>query len=226
MFCFPVKKISDTFALARDLPNLFVFPLKAIRLIPLRWNEEISATISLNGCIFSKKSKKTKKASSSLKGQSLQSVQFRFRTAEKEGVLLDSGGGQEQDFLLALHDSQLHFKGVSMGNFLDDNRFHSVQLFFHQDSNFDLILDGMQRKINGSESMDFDDKVMVAQGFKGCMRDLLVNNQQLEFPSQVEEACTQKAKALLSFTTVRILSFFLLYIVKGSFFFHCSPLHS
>ena len=193
-------------------------------MIPLRWNEEISATISLNGCIFSKKSKKI--LASSLKGQSLQSVQFRFRTAEKEGVLLDSGGRQEQDFLLALHDSQLHFKGVSMGNLLDDNRFHSVQLFFHQDSNFDLILDGMQRKINGSESMVFDDKVMVAQGFKGCMRDLLVNNKQLELPSQVEEACAQKAKALLSFTTVRILSFFLLYIVKGSFFFHCSPRHS
>ena len=155
----------------------------------------------------------------SLKGQSLQSVQFRFRTSEKEGVLLEGRhGGQEQDFLLALHDSQLHFKGKvsgSIGNFLDDNRFHSVQLFYSED-NLTLILDGMQSswKINGSAAIDFD-KVVVGSGkengssltdgyFKGCMRDFLLNEKHLvELPTQVERACQKKPNtALLSFTTV------------------------
>ena len=189
-------------------------------MIPLRWKEEISATISLNGCIFSR-SKKSKKKMESLKGQSLQSVQFRFRTAEKEGVLLDGrhrGLGQEQDFLLALHDSKLHFKGqpFSISNFLDDNRFHSVQLFFYSEDNLTLILDGMHSswKINGSAAIDFD-KVVVGSGrengssltdgyFKGCMRDLLLNEKHfVELPTEVERACQEPNTALLSFTTVR-----------------------
>ena len=155
----------------------------------------------------------------SLKGQSLQSVQFRFRTSEKEGVLLEGRhGGQEQDFLLALHESQLHFKGKvsgSIGNFLDDNRFHSVQLFYSEDNNLTLILDGMQSeswKINGS-AIGFD-KVVVGREsqngslndgyFKGCMRDFLLNEKHLvELPTQVERACQKKPNtALLSFTTV------------------------
>ena len=153
----------------------------------------------------------------SLKGQSLQSVQFRFRTSEKEGVLLDGHSkGQEQDFLLALHESQLHFKGKvsgSIGNFLDDNRFHSVQLFYSEDNNLTLILDGMQSeswKINGS-AIGFD-KVVVGKEngklndgyFKGCMRDFLLNEKHLvELPTQVERACQKKPNtALLSFTTV------------------------
>ena len=185
-------------------------------MIPLRWKEEISATISLNGCIFSRSKKSKKKKMESLKGQSLQSVQFRFRTAEKEGVLLDGHGlGQEQDFLLALHDSKLHFKGqkaaFSIGNFLDDNRFHSVQLFFYSEDNLSLILDGMQSRINGS-GIDFD-KVVVGSGkengltdgyFKGCMRDLLLNEKHfVELPTEVERACQEPNTALLSFTTVR-----------------------
>ena len=188
-------------------------------MIPLRWKEEISATISLNGCIFSRSKSKSKEKMESLKGQSLQSVQFRFRTSEKEGVLLEGRhGGQEQDFLLALHESQLHFKGKvsgSIGNFLDDNRFHSVQLFYSEDNNLTLILDGMQSeswKINGS-AIGFD-KVVVGREsqngslndgyFKGCMRDFLLNEKHLvELPTQVERACQKKPNtALLSFTTV------------------------
>ena len=178
-------------------------------MIPLRWKEDISATISLKGCIFSPLGDKDhQKKMDFFKGQTLQSVQFRFRSAEEHGVLLYG----QKAVLLASHDSKLYFKGQSFGNFLNDNRFHTVQLE-NGNSGAILILDGMRRKINGSTSNDLDgflvgkrppQKQRTDDGyFKGCLRDLVVNKLSVELPLEIEQACQTQNKALLSFHTVR-----------------------
>ena len=179
-------------------------------MIPLRWKEDISATISLKGCIFSPLGDKDQKPTKMdfFKGQRLQSVQFRFRTAEDHGVLLYG----QKDVLLALHDSKLYFKGQNFGHFLNDNRFHTVQLEIGN-SDAILILDGMWREINGSTSNDVLDGLLVGKRpsgrkqtsegyFKGCIRDLVLNKLTVELPLEIKQACQTQNKALLSFQTV------------------------
>ena len=106
---------------------------------------------------------------------------------------------------------RLGFKGQSFGHFLNDNRFHTVQLEI-ENSEAILILDGMWRKINGLTSNDGlmgSDDLLAGKRersgdgyFKGCIRDLVLNKQIVELPLEIEQACQTQNKALLSFQTV------------------------
>ncbi|EEB13815.1 Contactin-associated protein 1 precursor, putative [Pediculus humanus corporis] len=188
--------------------NEFEIPIIAqwVRINPTRWNERISLRVELYGCDY--ESNLLYMNGSSLLVWHLnkepvyasrESIRFRFKTSQANGVLLYSRGTQGDYIALQLHYNRLLLNldlgsrimtSLSVGSLLDDNLWHDVVISRNRrDIVFSVDRVVTQGRIKGefarlNLNREFyiggvpnkQEGLSVTQNFTGCIENFYVNS--------------------------------------------------
>ncbi|CAD7082270.1 unnamed protein product [Hermetia illucens] len=188
--------------------NVFDVPIIAqwVRINPTRWQDRISLRVELYGCEY---------VSDNLyfNGTSLvrfdllrdpiaasrESLRFRFKTADANGIILYSRGSQGDYLALQLKDNRMVLNmdlgsgimtSLSVGSLLDDNVWHDVVISRNRRDllfSVDRVLvrgrlKGEFNKLNLNRGLyiggvpNVQEGMVVTQNFSGCIENLFFNN--------------------------------------------------
>ncbi|XP_065089213.1 neurexin-4 isoform X1 [Ochlerotatus camptorhynchus] len=187
--------------------NSFEVPIIAqwIRINPTRWQNRISLRVELYGCHYESENVY-------LNGTGLirydllrdpisatrETIRFRFKTAQANGILLYSRGTQGDYLALQIKDNRMVLNmdlgsrimtSLSVGSLLDDNIWHDVVISRNRrDIMFSVDRVIVEKKIKGEFDKlnlnrafyiggvpNMQDGLIVQQNFTGCIENLYLN---------------------------------------------------
>ncbi|XP_055611113.1 neurexin-4 isoform X3 [Uranotaenia lowii] len=187
--------------------NSFEVPIIAqwIRINPTRWQNRISLRVELYGCHYESENVY-------LNGTGLirydllrdpvaatrETIRFRFKTAQANGILLYSRGTQGDYFALQIKDNRMVLNvdlgsgvmtSLSVGSLLDDNIWHDVVISRNRrDIMFSVDRVIVEKKIKGEFDRlnlnraiyvggvpNLQEGLIVQQNFTGCIENLYLN---------------------------------------------------
>ncbi|XP_026281799.1 neurexin-4 isoform X3 [Frankliniella occidentalis] len=198
--------------------NSFDIPIIAqwIRINPTRWNNRISMRVELYGCEY--ESDVLSFNGTSLVTWDLQrdplsaikeSIRFRFKTNQANGVVMYSRGTQNDYFAMQMRENRMLLNinlgsglmtSLSVGSLLDDNIWHDVVYSrYKRDIVFSVDRVAIRSKVKG-EFLRLDlnqvfyiggipnkqEGLMVNQNFTGCIENLYMNSTNLGHEMKVE----------------------------------------
>ncbi|CAH1403187.1 unnamed protein product [Nezara viridula] len=187
--------------------NTFEGPIIAqwIRINPTRWQDRISLRLELYGCDYVAENMHFNGSSlvkwdlkSGPVSATRESIRFRLKTSNADGILLYSRGSQGDFIALQLRQNRLIFNidlgsglttSLSVGSLLDDNLWHDVVISRNRR---DIVFSVDRVMINGRVRGEFNrldlnremyiggvpniqEGLVVSQNFTGCLENLYFN---------------------------------------------------
>ncbi|XP_034248929.1 neurexin-4 isoform X1 [Thrips palmi] len=198
--------------------NSFDIPIIAqwIRINPTRWNNRISMRVEVYGCEY-------ESDVISFNGTSLvhmdlmrepvsalkESIRFRFKTNQANGVVMYSRGTQNDYFAMQMRENRMLLNinlgsglmtSLSVGSLLDDNIWHDVVYSrYKRDIVFSVDRVAIKGRVKGEFlRLDLNQKfyiggvpnrqegLMVNQNFSGCIENLYINSTNIGHEMKVE----------------------------------------
>ncbi|XP_055840610.1 neurexin-4 isoform X1 [Episyrphus balteatus] len=188
--------------------NVFEVPIIAqwIRINPTRWHDRISMRVELYGCDYISENlyfNGTSLVKYDLLREPIastrESIRFRFKTAQANGILMYSRGTQGDYLALQVKDNKMLLNmdlgskimtSLSVGSLLDDNVWHDVVLSRNRrDIIFSVDRVIVKGRIKGEYSRlnlnrnlylggvpNIQEGMLVTQNFSGCIENLFLNS--------------------------------------------------